>query len=45
LKSALHDYFEEFEVMAVEMPLFEPISDEEDDYNFKGYIDADGSHT
>ena len=39
IESALNDYFEEFEVMAVEMPLFEPISDEED-YHFKGYIDA-----
>ena len=39
IEDALNDYFPEFEVMAVEMPLFEPITDEED-YNFKGYIDA-----
>ena len=39
IQSALDDYFKEFEVMAVEMPLFESISDEED-YHFKGYIDA-----
>ena len=39
IQSALDNYFEEFEVMAVEMPLFEPIKDE-DDYQFKGFIDA-----
>ena len=39
IEDALNEYFSEFEVMAVEMPLFEPIADEED-YNFKGYIDA-----
>jgi hypothetical protein len=39
IQSALDDYFEEYEVMAVEMPLFESIPDEED-YHFKGYIDA-----
>ena len=39
IQSALEEYFEEFEVMAVEMPLFEPISNEED-YHFKGFIDA-----
>jgi len=39
IESALNDYFEEFEVMAVEMPLFEPINDEQD-YQFKGFIDA-----
>ena len=38
IEDALHEYFDEFEVLAVEMPLFEPIADEE--YNFKGYIDA-----
>lgn len=38
IQDALDDYFEKFEVMAVEMPLFEPIENE--DYNFKGYIDA-----
>lgn len=39
IESALHEYFEEFEVMAVEMPLMEPI-DGEENYNFKGFIDA-----
>ncbi len=39
IQDALNDYFEEFEVVAVEMPLFEPIEDEED-YQFKGFIDA-----
>tara|TARA_Y100000592_G_scaffold98833_1_gene173009 strand:+ start:2385 stop:3155 length:771 start_codon:yes stop_codon:yes gene_type:complete len=39
IEDALNDYFEEFEVMAVEMPLFEPIKNEED-YQFKGFIDA-----
>jgi hypothetical protein len=39
INEALKDYFEEFEVMAVEMPLMESIEDE-DDYNFKGFIDA-----
>jgi len=38
IEDALNNYFDEFEVMAVEMPLFEPIEDE--DYNFKGFIDA-----
>ena len=38
IEDALYDYFEEFEVMAVEMPIFEPIKNEE--YHFKGYIDA-----
>ncbi len=38
IEDALYDYFEEFEVMAVEMPIFEPIENEE--YHFKGYIDA-----
>lgn len=37
--SALDDYFEEYEVLAVEMPLMEPIEGEEE-YNFKGFIDA-----
>ncbi len=35
----LGDYFEDFEVVAVDLPLFEPI-DGEGDYKFKGYIDA-----
>jgi len=39
IEDALRDYFEEFEVLAVEMPLMEPIADEEE-YKFKGYIDA-----
>jgi hypothetical protein len=39
IEDALADYFEEFEVMAVEMPLMEPIADEEE-YSFKGFIDA-----
>ena len=39
ISDALDDYFEEFEVIAVEMPLMEPIEGE-DSYNFKGYIDA-----
>jgi len=38
IEDALNNYFDEFEVMAVEMPLFEPI--DEEDYNFKGFIDA-----
>lgn len=36
---ALDEYFEEYEVLSVETPLYEPISGE-DDYKFKGYIDA-----
>ena len=39
IQDALDDYFEEYEVLAVELPLMEPISGE-DDYQFKGYIDA-----
>jgi len=39
IEDALKDYFEEFEVLAVEMPLMEPIEDEEG-YHFKGFIDA-----
>ena len=38
IDDALSDYFDEYEVMAVEMPLMESIDGEE--YNFKGYIDA-----
>lgn len=38
IDDALSDYFEEFEVLAVEMPLYEPI--ESEDKLFKGYIDA-----
>lgn len=39
IEDALNDYFEEYEVLAVEMPLYEPIEGD-DDYQFKGYIDA-----
>jgi len=39
IDDALSDYFDEFEVLAVEMPLMEPIEGH-DDYKFKGYIDA-----
>ncbi len=39
IEGALSDYFEDFEVIAVELPLYEPI-DGEKDYKFKGYIDA-----
>ena len=39
IEDALQDYFEEYEVLAVEMPLMEPIQNEEG-YQFKGFIDA-----
>jgi len=39
IEDALNEYFEEYEVLAVEMPLMEDIVDEED-YKFKGFIDA-----
>ena len=39
IENSLSEYFEEFEVMAVEMPLMEQIEGH-DDYKFKGYIDA-----
>ena len=39
IEAALNQYFEEYEVLAVELPLFEPIVGEEE-YQFKGYIDA-----
>ena len=39
IEDALNEYFEDFEVLAVEMPLYEPIEGE-DGYQFKGYIDA-----
>jgi len=39
IEDALKDYFDEFEVLAVEMPLMEPIKDEEG-YQFKGFIDG-----
>jgi|TARA_E500000318_G_scaffold72304_1_gene66947 hypothetical protein len=38
IEDALNDYFEEYEVLAVEMPLYETIEGEE--RLFKGYIDA-----
>jgi hypothetical protein len=39
ITDALDQYFEEYEVLAVEMPLYEPI-DGHPDHKFKGYIDA-----
>jgi len=39
ISDALSGYFEEYEVLAVEMPLMESI-DGEDEYRFKGFIDA-----
>tara|TARA_R100001163_G_C5028102_1_gene169113 strand:- start:31 stop:801 length:771 start_codon:yes stop_codon:yes gene_type:complete len=39
IEDALNQYFEDYEVLAVEMPLMEDI-DGEDNYKFKGYIDA-----
>ena len=39
IDDALKQYFEEYEVLAVEMPLMEPIEGEQD-YKFKGFIDA-----
>ena len=39
IEDSLDDYFEEYEVMAVEMPLMEKIEGE-DGYSFKGFIDA-----
>jgi hypothetical protein len=39
IEEALNEYFEEYEVLAVEMPLMEPIEGTEDRV-FKGYIDA-----
>jgi hypothetical protein len=38
IQDALDDYFEEYEVLGSEIELYEPIENEE--YNFKGYIDA-----
>ena len=38
IDDALKEYFDEFEVLAVELPLYEPIENEE--RKFKGYIDA-----
>ena len=39
IDDALNDYFDKYEVLAVEMPLMEEIEGH-DDYKFKGYIDA-----
>jgi len=39
IAAALDEYFEEYEVLAVEMPLMEDIHNEKD-YKFKGFIDA-----
>jgi hypothetical protein len=39
IQAGLSEYFEEYEVLAVEMPLMEDIENEED-YKFKGFIDA-----
>ncbi len=39
ISDALKDYFEEYEVLAVEMPLMEDIEGH-DEYKFKGFIDA-----
>ena len=39
IQTALDDYFDEYEVLEVEMPLYEPIEGH-DDYKFKGFIDA-----
>lgn len=39
IEEALKDYFGEYEVLATELALYEPIKDEED-YKFKGFIDA-----
>tara|TARA_Y100000592_G_scaffold45373_1_gene71963 strand:+ start:2915 stop:3679 length:765 start_codon:yes stop_codon:yes gene_type:complete len=39
IDDALSDYFEDFEVLAVEMPLMEDIEGH-DEYKFKGFIDA-----
>ncbi len=39
IDDALSQYFDKYEVLAVEMPLYEEIENEKD-YKFKGYIDA-----
>ena len=39
IEEAVADYFGEYNVEAVELPLYEPI-DGQDDYKFKGFIDA-----
>jgi len=39
IEDALNNYFEDYEVLAVEMPLMETIENDPD-YKFKGFIDA-----
>ena len=39
IEDALADYFEDFDVLGVEIPLMEPIENE-GNYKFKGFIDA-----
>ena len=39
IEHALNEYFEDFKVIAVELPLYEHINGH-DGYKFKGYIDA-----
>jgi len=39
IEDALNSYFDNYEVLAVELPLMEDI-DGQDDYKFKGFIDA-----
>tara|TARA_R110000744_G_scaffold95951_5_gene185359 strand:- start:825 stop:1343 length:519 start_codon:yes stop_codon:yes gene_type:complete len=39
IEDALNDYFEDFDVIGVEIPLMESIENE-DGYKFKGFIDA-----
>ena len=39
IEEAVSEYFGEYKVEAVELPLYEPINGE-DDYKFKGFIDA-----
>ena len=36
---SLVEYFENYEVVSVEEPIYEPINNFETDYNFKGFID------
>jgi len=38
IEAAMHDYFEEFEVLGSEIELYEPIENE--NHSFKGFIDA-----
>ena len=46
---ALSEYFGKYEIVSVEEPIYEPITDFETDYKFKGFIDLivktpDGKH-